>query len=230
MKRVILQHGKRPIIIVAPHGYHEDDLNTEIIADVLATELQAYSVINTGWRRDKDVNVKESKANLNSLAHCNVKECHKEFLQPLMLYKDECVRDKNRAFVFYIHGMSNKIRHNTNDKVDIVLGFGQGNPPSYTCNAAYKNALVTRFREEKFNVYQAKVGGRFAAWNKDNIVQLWRRHFLDERVKGIQLEIANIIRSDPKEAVDTALRLTRAIDALMRNNTNFPRNIKINEY
>lgn len=229
MKRVNLQRGKRPIIVVAPHGYHSDDLNTEIITDVIASELQAYSIINTGWRRSSSVNVKMSEANLNSLTHCNVKDCYNEFLHPLLFFKDECIKLRSKAFVFYIHGMSNKIRHKTKDKVDLVLGFGQGDPPSYTCSSTYKNALVTRFREENFNVYQAKSGGRFAAWNKDNLAQLWRKHFLDDRVMGVQIEIANIIRNDPKEAIHTALRMTRAIDKLMRDCTIFPQNIKIKE-
>lgn len=224
MSRVILQRGRKPIIIVAPH---EDDFNTDIIADVIASELQAYCIINKEWQRVKNAIPCESRANLNSIEHCNLEPCRKEFLHPLMLFKDECIKKFNRTHVFYIHGMAN--RKNA-EKVDIVLGFGQGLPPSYTCHLDYKNALTVRLGEERLNVYQAKPDGRFAARKPDNLTQLWRAHYWDQRVSSMQMEIVNSLRSDPKDAVNTALRITRSLDRLLHSKTMFPRNMKVKEY
>lgn len=229
MNRVNLHRGRKPIMVVAPHGYHEDDYNTEIIADVIATELQAYSVINIGWHRGENAILGESVANLNDINHCMLSPCRKEFLNPMLEFKDECIEKFNKINVFYIHGMANKIRKDAGDKVDIVLGFGQGDPPSYTCHLDYKNAMVTRFREEGLNVYQAKVGGKFAAWKPENLTQLWRGKYKDKRVHGMQIEIVNSLRSDPAAAVKVALRMTRALDKFLHSKTYFHKDMKVNE-
>lgn len=217
-------------MVVAPHGNQNDDQNTDVISDAIATELNAYSVINTGWRRGEEAILGENVANLNSLKHCSLGPCRKEFLDPLLSFKHECVSKWGKCNVFYIHGMSNKIRHKTKEDVDLVMGYGAGSPPSYTCNIAYKNALVTRLRQEKFNVYQGKPGGRFSAWNADNLTQLFRMQNLDHRVQGVQIEIVNLRRYETGIALETALCVARALDRFLHSKTEFNKNIEIKEY
>lgn len=228
--RVLLNRGQTDVLVVAPHGNQDDDQNTDVLADVLATELKAYSVINIGWRRGEHAVLGENIANLNSIKHCKLGPCKRDFLDPLVAYKEDCISKFGRCHIFYIHGMSNKIRHKTKEDVDVVIGFGTGNPPSYTCGLSYKNALVTRLREEKFNVYQGKSGGRFSAWNQDNLTQLYRSTFLDHRVQSIQLEIVNLRRYDTKIAVATALSMARAFDRLLNQKTDYLKNMEIKEY
>lgn len=209
MKRVSAKKGKSPVIVVAPHGYHEDDVNTDIISEVIATQLSTHAIINTGWQRAKKAVLGEQKANLNDINHCRLDPCKKEFLNPLINFKEECIQKFGYAGIFYIHGMSDR------KKIDIVLGYGQGIPPCYTCRLWHKNSFVIFLREEGFNVYQAKIGGKFAAWKKNNLTQMWRSHLYDERVNSMQIEIANHLRNDPKSAIDTGVRLAKAIDKLI---------------
>lgn len=228
-KRVIANKGKIPVIVVAPHGHPEDDLNTDVITDCIAGELRCYSVINMGWRRAPRAVLGEGIANLNNIDHCMLDPVRIEFTDPLVEFKKECISKYGRCSIFYIHGMSNEVRKKAKDRVDLVLGFGQGEPSSYTCDLMFKNAFVTRCREENFNVYQAKVGGKFAAWKEENLTQFFRKRQLDGRVNGIQIEIANSLRSEIQEAVHTGLCLTRAIDKLVRANTAFFKDLQIKE-
>lgn len=229
-KRVLLQKGTSPILFVAPHANQDDDLNTDIITDVLAVEMGAYSVRNVGWRRAENAVLGEGIANLNSIKHCKLDPCKKEFLDPLVDFKNECINKFGGCNVFYIHGMSNKIRQKTQVNVDLVIGYGAGNPPSYTCTIPYKNALITRLREETFNVYQGKAGGIFSAWNTDNLTQLFRQHILDERVQGVQIEIVNLRRYNETVSIDTALYMARALDRFLYGKTPFPKNMIVREY
>lgn len=230
MSRVNIRRGKSPIIIVAPHGNQEDDQNTDLISDIISKELDAYAVINKGWRRAKEALLSESKANLNSIKHCLLDPCKKEFLQPLVNCKHECILQFGKCNIFYIHGMANKIRHKTNEAVDLVLGFGSGEPPSYTCNLGHKNALVVRLREQGLNVYQGKPGGRFSAWNADNLTQFFRSYYLDHRVQSIQIEIVNLRRYDETISVETALSLSKAFDKLLSSQTVYHKNLEVKEY
>lgn len=227
--RVTTQDGKLPVLIVAPHGHRDNDFNTDIISDVLASELRAYAVINVGWARGPKAVLGESIANLNDIQHCKLGPCKREFLDPLVAIKDEIIAKHERCHIFYIHGMHNNVRTKVQDDVDIVMGYGQGDPPSHTCSLLYKNALCTRLREEKFNVYQAKLGGRFAAWRKDNLNQLFRQHTLDQRVNSIQLEIINNLRDSPEAAVEVGLRLVRSLDKFLHQKTTYQKNISIKE-
>lgn len=229
MARVYLQRGRVPIIIVAPHGHRDDDFNTDVIADTMASELRAYAVINTGWQRAKKAVLGESRANLNDVSHCRLGPCYREFLQPLFSYKEECIKKWNRVNVLFVHGASNDVRHRAKDRVDLVLGFGQGTPPCYTCFLDYKNGLAARLMEERFNVYQAVVGGRYAAWKPDNLTQLWRSQYYDQRVNAIQVEIVHSLRSDRAEAIDTALRMTRAYDRFRHLGNSFAHGLKLKE-
>jgi len=227
--RVTAQVGQIPVIIVAPHGHKDNDFNTDIIADVIASELKAYSLINVGWARGAKAILGESVANLNDLQHCKLGPVREEFLNPLIEMKDECIAKHDRCHIFLIHGMHSNVRVTHKDNLDIVMGYGQGDPPNYTCPLVYKNALVYRLREECFNVYQAKSGGRFAAWRKDNLNQLFRQHHLDQRVNSTQFEIINELRSDAEEAVKVGLRMTRALDKFLHQKTSYNKNIFIKE-
>lgn len=154
----------------------------------------------------------EAGANCNDIDHCKLKPVYREFLRPLLEFKKEIIAKHGRCHVFHMHGMSNRIRRDTKYPVDIVIGYGAGSPPSYTCDTRYKNAFVTRLQEENFLVYQGKPGGRFSAWKTENLTQLFRQHDLDHRVQSIQLEVVNLRRYDEDTAKKTALAITRAME------------------
>ncbi len=228
--RVLIREGQLPLLVVAPHGNQDDDQNTDIIADVIASEMNAYYVINIGWRRAAEAVLGEGIANLNNIKHCQLIPCKQEFLDQIIEFKNNILTKSKRAHILYVHGMSNAVRRKTNDNVDIVIGYGQGQPPSYSCNLYYKTAFVVRMQEEKFNVYQGKAGGRFSGWKHDNLNQFFRRYQQDDRVQSVQIEIVNALRYNIEESINTAKRLARALDNLLHMETGFRKGFTIKEY
>lgn len=230
MNRVLTQTGDSYVIVVAPHGFPDDDLNTDVLAEVIACELEAYSVVNVGWRRGENAVVGEGIANLNSIKHCVLPGIKPEFLDPLLTFKQQAIARYGRCCIFYIHGMADLAPRKCGERVDMVLGYGAGDPPSYTCDLGNKNALVVRLRDVGFSVYQSKPGGRFSAWKPDNLNQLFRQEYLDTRVHSIQIEVAYRLRSDVDHVVETGLRVGRALGKLFAGKTTFPMDMKIGEY
>jgi hypothetical protein len=43
--------GKNNILAIAPHGIHDDDKNTGILASLMAEHLGCYAVINEKYKR-----------------------------------------------------------------------------------------------------------------------------------------------------------------------------------
>src|SRR5579859_7736612 len=107
----------------------------------MACELNAHSIINVGWRRSKRIDIPNSLANLNNITHCEYMSVRREFLDKIILFRDEVLGKFKKCYIFYIHGMSNIICEKAKERVDIVIGYGQGTPPSYTCNLDYKTAF-----------------------------------------------------------------------------------------
>lgn len=225
--KISIIKGKNPIIFVAPH---KNDENTDIIAEVLAKELDAYAFINVGWDRNKDAVLGQDLANLNSIKHCLLGPVKKEFLNPLIETKNKIIKEFNCCFVIFLHGMAQKIREEVNDDVDIVVGFGAGNKPSYTCNLSDKNNLIYCLRQEKFNVYQGKPNGKFSANNKDNLTQLFRSHDPDTKVDALQLEIVHSLRSNNRTTIETALKISDSMNDFMFSEIILPDNFKVQEY
>lgn len=228
--RIAIKKNKSSIVIVAPHGYIGDDENTDIISDVIADEIKANAVINVGWRRGEKAKISEGIANLNSLSHWTIKQVRKDFLNPFIAIKEDCIRKYGICNVFYIHGMSNKIRHVTKDNVDIVIGYGDGTPPSYTCRLGYKNALVVRLQEQGFHCYQGKKGGKFSARQPDNLTQVFREFSMDQRVQSVQIEIVNVRRYNARTAIETAELMSKAFDNFFHSETRYDANMFIKEF
>ena len=66
MEKVSVLEGTIPALIIAPHGFKNDDLNTDLIAEEIATDLSAYAVINRGWERADKVDWFNDKADCNN--------------------------------------------------------------------------------------------------------------------------------------------------------------------
>jgi hypothetical protein len=230
MKKIHVHNAKSPVIFVAPHGYYEDDLNTDIMTEILSMKMNANSIINVGWRRGKEANIREGVANLNSIEHCMMKPVRYDFLYPLVAMKERCIDKYGCCHIFYIHGMSNKIRHVTKEDVDIVVGYGAGEPSSHICRLGYKNACVTRLREAGLECYQGKPGGRFSAWNPDNLAQIFRSFALDQNVESLQFEIVNLRRCTIELATETALCMADALDKFLNNETKIFTHLAVPEY
>lgn len=196
MQRVSLREGKLPIIIFAPHGYDGDDQNTSLITKLISTEINAYAVINHGWERDDKVDCFRDKADCNNVSHCMEDVVKDEILDPLMRFVSKAKRISKTVYVYNIHGMSDRHRTIANDEIDMVIGFGDGSPPSYTMDLWRKDYFVHKMNVLGLNAYEGKPGGSFSGRSRNNMNQLFRKWHPDHFVQSLQIEITHELRSD----------------------------------
>ena len=214
MERTSIVVGETPVIVVAPHG--PDDTNTDLIAETIAQEFGAYAVINRGWRRSESVDYWRDFANCNDVEHLHSDVVKEEFLDPILRFVAQIKRkyDEN-AFVLILHGCSNSIRNIAEDQgLDMIVGYGDGNPPSYTCQTRIKNAFVYHLQKEKFGVYEGKSRGKYSGRMRNNLNQLFCQWYPEHEVNSLQLEIVNQLRTE--RMIDmTVSGLISALDSLM---------------
>ena len=135
MERVSVIEGSIPVIVVAPHGFHGDDENTDLIAETIASTIDAYAVINRGWERGDTVDSFKDWADCNNVYHCKEDVVREEFLEPIIRFKNKILKKEQLAYIFYIHGMGNRHRAVAKDPyLDAVLGYGAGKPNSFSCD------------------------------------------------------------------------------------------------
>jgi hypothetical protein len=215
MERVSLIEGDTPVLIVAPHG--SDDTNTDYIAETVAAEFGAYAVINRGFKRSQTVDYWKDLANCNDVRHLHHDVVKEEFLDPILRFAKRIeLKYGERPFVLILHGCSDIVRQIANDEdLDLIVGYGNGDPPSYSCTSRFKNAFVCNLRNEGFGVYEGRSGGNYAGRSKNNLNQLFNHWYQDFDVESIQLEIVREMRCDD-DFVQLAINgLISAIDAQM---------------
>lgn len=202
MERVsIIEIGKTPVIFVAPHGATMDDINTAIIAESAAESLEGYAVINQGWQRGDDYNYNKEQADCNNVKHCLEDVVKDEFLEPIIRFKNRIRKKHPLAYIFAIHGMSNDACTIAKDNsLSMVVGYGAGNPASYTCKTWMKNLLIYQCQQHGWTTYEAKAGGPYSAWTKNNLCQFFRKWHLDLSVHAMQLEIIYDLRDSKAKA------------------------------
>jgi hypothetical protein len=171
MERVSVYQGEIPILLVAPHG--NSDKNTDLLVEQISSEMGAFAVINRGWRRSKKYNYSYEFADCNNIEHVHQDVVKEEFLDQILRISAKIQKkiDK-RVFVLNIHGCKNENREKINDQnLDIVLGYGEGYPSSYTCDLRIKNAFAYFLEKERFGIYEGKK--RLAGRSKNNLNQLF---------------------------------------------------------
>jgi hypothetical protein len=221
MAKIKITQGSKPILILAPHGGGPTDLRTAKIAQNIILGIDAYGVVNTGWVRPwvghqegtgKKHNgpiqedLANGIANLNDLNHCRQKPLVDDFLGRI----DSCVKaikgTKKRVNIFVIHGMDDTIRdykgHN------MILGYGNGTPPRYSCSDLFKERFGACLADQKFIVGQGKPGGRLSAWNQNNLNQLYSN---DGDIFSIQLEIGLTLRDVDDKIDELSAKIAAAI-------------------
>lgn len=215
MERTSVIQGTTPVLLIAPHG--ADDENTAELTEAVARNFGAYAVINRGWRRSKTVDQFMDMANCNDLRHINEDVVREEFLIPTMRSVARIKRKyEGKAFVVVLHGCKDQIRTSADDELlDIIVGYGAGHPPSYSCKLRTKNAFIRCLQNEGFGVYEGIAGGRYAGKSKNNLNQLFVRWQPDNMVESVQLEVVRELRSDGEMISLTADGIVSALDALM---------------
>lgn len=205
MERISIIPGKLPILLVAPHGFDENDERTALITEKIANSIGAYAVINHGWERNDTVDFMLDKADCNNVEHCHEDVVKEEFLDPILRYKARILMKYPTAYVFFIHGMSNKHRFlSKGQDMEMVIGFGAGSPNSYTCDLWRKDAFIYLLNNAAINTYQGSKGGPMSGWSRNNMNQLFRKWYPEDRVQSMQIEIIHELREDDEIAIITA--------------------------
>jgi len=215
MERTSIIKGTTPVLLVAPHG--PDDQNTALLVEMVAENFGAYAVINRGWRRSSGVDQLKDLANCNNIKHLHEDVVREEFLVPIFRCRAEIARKyTNKMFMFVIHGCKNNIIHDTKDEIlDMIVGYGAGLPPSYSCRLKSKNLFIKCLQEEGFGVYEGAAGGMYAGKSKNNLNQLFVKWRPDQEVESMQLEIVHELRMDKSMTALTADGIMAALDAFM---------------
>lgn len=210
-QRVSIETGNRPVLLVAPHG--ANDIHTAELTEAMCQKMGAYGVINWGWERDDYVDWLNDKANCNNVEHLMEDVVEDEFLVPIRRFVNRIQKGHADVFIYIIHGIGNDIRKKTKDaSLDIVLGYGRGKPPKYTCDIQYKNSFLEGLENVGMTSYVGKSGGRFSGRAKKNLNQYYTRWQPDDFVHSMQVEIVYDRRKDQAKVQDTASRLVDAIE------------------
>ncbi len=231
------------LLLIAPHGHHKDDEYTYEVAQQMARELDCYAVLNKVYRRPYEVkNKKTGKlkivrpnkskkiVNLNDISQVET-FLKKEFLQPIVDFKNKIVTDFGSALVILIHGIDdNNINgktmvSNLGGKKDLLIGIGQSNritgksknsDDRSTLNNFEVNLLIESFDNNKIKAALAPIGSGYCGWDINNMNQLFNQKnehkiYYDPRVKSIQLEIKmKNFREGPDQARKTGILLAKA--------------------
>lgn len=216
--RISVFEGKLPVLIVAPHA--PDDHNTEVIAKAIINDLSCYGVINHGWRSAFAYNYKTEQANCNNISHIHKDVIKDEFLRPILRYHKKVRNVSPIMYMFTIHGVGKAVRHEANDPtLDLIVGFGAGKPPAYTCDFWRKNLLIHILRSGGgITVYEGKPRSKYAARHKNNLTQLFNLGcwYPDKGTHSMQIEIIEDLRDEKETAEITGLFLADAIRSLFK--------------
>lgn len=218
-ERVTIKTRLSNLLIVCPHGHKLDDEHTNILSDKIAEKLNCHAVINNGWKRSDVVDALIGNANCNNYKHCSEPVVLEEFLTPIgeaisFMLDDDDDADAVEPLVICVHGIGNSVRkkHGVPD-LDIVVGYGNGDPMRGTCTTWRKNSVVdSLISAGGFKVYEGSKGGPYSAHSYNNLVQGIRR---DYGVNVLQFEFIHAIRSTEKIIEDTANRVAKSILAAM---------------
>lgn len=208
MQRVSAIRGDFPAIVVVPHGYQNDDYNTSIVGEQIIHELDCYGVINYGWQRADKYDYYKDHANCNSIAHIKEDVVRQEFHDPIINFAQKIWNEGYIPNIYIIHGFNKSF--STDYAVDVILGVGNGDPPTWSCNSWVALSFASLLDTNGYGVCFGKSGGSYAGRNSDNINQLFASYLL--RTQSIQIEIAREFRHTSDKAKMTGNDLAICIE------------------
>lgn len=225
-ERVFTRHGKKNVILVAPHG--ADDNHTIDIAKRAAEISDCWAVINQGFERSPQVDTEDDKANCNRVDHVTQPVVFDEFLSPIVKFTNIIqYKAKNanawapkveRVMILHVHGVGNGIHVTANEPVEVVVGYGLGNKKdSITCAEWRKNLFIDAYRNiaDDGEVFEASGGSKYAGRSANNLNQYFRKHSHVRSVDSLQLEFPFSSRKNKKAAEITAAKLALVIEELL---------------
>lgn len=195
MERVSIIKGKKPVIFVSPHSL--DDKNTDFIAKEAAESMNAYAVINNGWKKSKDHDYFEEKADCNKISHCEEDVVLQEFLQPILAFKNRILRKHKNCYVFIIHGIGNWINDEYDD-LDLIVGTGKDElvqmwgmkSRPYCTFVPWKRELFMWLMENEADRIPYHGITKYAGRHKNNLNQIFKtQKYQDRNVLSMQIEV-----------------------------------------
>lgn len=225
-ERVSCIQGKKPIILICPHGC--DDTNTADIARETAAILNCYAVINQGFERADIVDVDKDKADCNRVDHVKEAVVYEEFLKPIYKFQTKIANKSNKmtsfswdgdpVHIFHIHGCGNHVHKEAGENVEVIIGYGLGSKKdNLSCDEWRKNLLVDLYRTKTQGnpfcgeIYEGKGGGRYAGRDSNNMNQYFRKHYNFENVHSMQLEFPFSKRDIPYSVMNTSKLLASVL-------------------
>lgn len=204
-ERVSIVEGAddNPIILVCPHGI--DDPLTAVITENIAKEIDAWAVINRGWKRGEEYNYENSIANCNNVEHCMKDVVREEFLEPYVRMVNRLENVGYSPNVFILHGMRTA-------EVDIIVGYGEGKKPRHSCSLDFKDVFTYLLEKNAIKAGVGKAGGTYSGHSKSNLNQYWQCWDGNINVHSMQLEISKALRDDDNAAEATSELLAAVFD------------------
>lgn len=217
MERVSALEGDLPVLVIVPHG--GDDSKTALIAEIIHRELDAFAVINRGWKMSTTVDHWKDKANCNNILHINNGVLEDEFLKPIVRFVYRINKLWGRAQIYILHGASNNVRKEAGDMaLDLVIGYGAGRTVGvsrFSCDPRMKDAFIHYLTKSGFCAYEGAGGGKYSAIDKRSINQLFRHWYYNPRVHSMQIEILEELRESNDAATLTAMELASCMEDLI---------------
>lgn len=235
--------GNNNILLIAPHGVETkpyDDENTATLTRLIADQLKCSAVINTAYRKPATVNAANKDTKRINLNHRDQVETHleKEFLSPLLEYKNEIVKQYGSALVFWIHGAEDdnvktdviKNSATAPENVKVLVGYGQKagkdrpTAQQQTVDKLIKgldaNGLKAVSANPDKKVDTAAGNNSYCGWDQNNMNQWFRTQGSTlEQVQSIQLEFRWTGCRDKKGLEPTAKIFADAISSLIQPET-----------
>jgi hypothetical protein len=119
------------------------------------------------------------------------------------------------VFLYIFHGIDESIRDIANDKnLDMIIGYGAGKPPSYSCDPKIKDAFIYYLDNNDLCAYEGRSGGYYSGVAKNNLNQYFRRWNPNKNVQSMQVEIVNEL-VDPGIVEVTAQTIASCMDDIL---------------
>jgi hypothetical protein len=201
VREIEIIRGSTRILLIAPHGFVDDEENTGVLARAIADRLGCYAMINECYRKPRKSaqETPDKERGVLNLNRLNQVETHlkEEFLEPLLEIVHYIIQNQGQALVFWIHGIRDQNIHKAvyaeSDGVHVVLGIGQGDPERITAPRKTAKALRRSMRQNPIrpiNAHVARKGSDYCGWHPNIMNQLFVNKGYDHSsVQSIQLEI-----------------------------------------
>lgn len=209
------------IILCAPHG-RDDDFTADMV-DYISNKNKYRCLINGLYDRNAKVNTSKRKADCNRISHIEVGTIKSEFLDPLLKMTNDVTLQSYPALsyngdtclVVQFHGYNG-----TSNKFKSMLSGNAVTFPRILIGTQdpYNGPLSSHFCSALgpltgYSVALADVSSKYAGIHSNNVNMLFRNgRYFDRLVDSVQLEIDISLRSTRKKAIETADRISDALD------------------